>query len=164
MPTFQKGHQKIAGRSRGTPNRATANAREAIARFVDGNADRLQGWLDSIAQEDGPKAAFDCFLSLIEYHVPKLTRSELRAVPAYDGPPVVVNDPLEASDAYARIMRGELPATAVVFESPPTPPTAEPPAEVGFNGSSVGQAQPAEDARVAPKDANAEIAHIWGNL
>lgn len=65
------------GRPKGTPNKATANAREAIARFVDGNADRLNGWLDEIEQNDGPKAAFQCFTDLLEYHVPKLARHEL---------------------------------------------------------------------------------------
>ncbi len=66
-----------AGRPKGSPNKATAAAREAIARFVDGNADRLQGWLDEIHAEKGAQAAFDCFTSLVEYHVPKLARTEL---------------------------------------------------------------------------------------
>lgn len=53
---------------------ATANAREAIARFIDGNADRLQGLLDEIAVVDGPLAAFRCITDLMEYHIPKLAR------------------------------------------------------------------------------------------
>lgn len=64
------------GRAKGVPNKATAAAREAIGRFVDGNADRLQEWLDAIAETDGPKAAFQCFMDVVEYHVPKLARSE----------------------------------------------------------------------------------------
>lgn len=68
--------KKTGGRQVGTPNRATQAAREAIARFVDGNADRLQGWLDQIAEEKGPQAAFECFSTLLEYHVPKLARQE----------------------------------------------------------------------------------------
>lgn len=67
---------KTGGRRAGTPNKATASAREAIARFVDGNADRLQEWLDKIAESDGPRAAFNCFTDLLEYHVPKLARNE----------------------------------------------------------------------------------------
>ena len=62
--------KKTGGRQAGTPNRATQAAREAIAAFVDGNADRLQGWLDEIAAEKGPQAAFECFSTLLEYHVP----------------------------------------------------------------------------------------------
>jgi hypothetical protein len=69
--------KKTGGRQAGTPNRATQAAREAIAAFVDGNADRLQGWLDQIAEEKGPQAAFECFSTLLEYHVPKLARQEV---------------------------------------------------------------------------------------
>ena len=69
-----KGH-KTGGRAPGTPNKASAQAREAIALFVDGNAHRLQEWLDRIAEED-PKRAFELFQSVIEYHVPKLGRTE----------------------------------------------------------------------------------------
>ena len=64
------------GRPKGLPNKTTVLAREAITRFVDGNADRLQGWLDQIAAEEGPKAAFNCFSDLLEYHIPKLARTE----------------------------------------------------------------------------------------
>lgn len=71
-----KGHKHYGGgRAKGQPNKATANAREAIALFVDNNAHRLEGWLDQIAEKD-PKQAFDCFQSVIEYHIPKLARSE----------------------------------------------------------------------------------------
>ena len=40
------------GRPAGTPNKATQDARQAIALFVDGNAHRLTGWLDSVANGD----------------------------------------------------------------------------------------------------------------
>lgn len=76
-----------SGRVAGVPNKATRAARESIAAFVDGNAHRLQEWLDSVARgvkdEDGnyivtpdPEKAFDMFQKVIEYHVPKLARSE----------------------------------------------------------------------------------------
>ena len=68
--------EKTGGRAAGVPNKATGAAREAIATFVDGNAERLVGWLDMIAA-DNPKAAFDCFMSVVEYHIPKLARQEL---------------------------------------------------------------------------------------
>ena len=61
----------------GVPNKATANAREAIARFVDDNAGRMQEWLDQIAETDGPLAAFRCLQDVLEYHIPKLARTEL---------------------------------------------------------------------------------------
>lgn len=88
------------GRIKGVPNKATAAAREAIALFVDGNAPRLQGWLDEIAKgipkvdqfsgvqlqtaegelrwlvPPNPEKAFQLFQSVVEYHVPKLARIE----------------------------------------------------------------------------------------
>ena len=96
MP-FQPGH-KLAGSRKGKPNRIKRDAREAIARFVDGNAHKLQRWLNAISDglrepdvilEDGkvvpgkwivhpdPERAFVLFQSVIEYHVPKLSRREI---------------------------------------------------------------------------------------
>jgi len=72
---FKKGEKKPNQGKRG-PGKATLAAREAIARFVDSNSDRLQDWLDEIAEQDGPKAAFQCFMDVVEYHVPKLARVE----------------------------------------------------------------------------------------
>lgn len=69
------------GRPKGLANKSTVAAREAIARFVDGNVDRLQDWLDAIAEDPkhGPKVAFDAFMGVVEYHIPKLARTELDA-------------------------------------------------------------------------------------
>jgi hypothetical protein len=72
----------------------------AIAEFVEGNAHRLTGWLDQVAEgvvltdKDGnevydsegnlvyitrpnPEKAFNLFQSVVEYHIPKLARSEI---------------------------------------------------------------------------------------
>jgi hypothetical protein len=99
---------KTGGRKPGTPNKATADARQAIAAFVDGNAHRLTEWLDKVAEgvkqpmknENGeivlddsgkpieeyvvapnPAKAFDMFQSVVEYHVPKLARTEVTGDP-----------------------------------------------------------------------------------
>jgi hypothetical protein len=84
MATGNKG----AGRPVGSPNKATQEARQAIASFVNGNAHRLTEWLDKVADgvqtPDGdgyvvppnPAKAFDMFQSVVEYHVPKLARME----------------------------------------------------------------------------------------
>lgn len=64
-------------RPKGSQNRRTANAREAIGRFIDGNAHRVQGWLDKIEASDGPLMALRCYQDFVEYHVPKLQRTEL---------------------------------------------------------------------------------------
>jgi hypothetical protein len=66
------------GRKPGVPNKSTTLAREAIAKLVDGNADRLQGWLDAIAKDEkhGPMVAWRCMMDVLEYHIPKLARTE----------------------------------------------------------------------------------------
>jgi hypothetical protein len=48
----------------------------AIAKLIDDNAEKLQGWLDQIAETEGPKAAWNCFVDVIEYNLPKLARTE----------------------------------------------------------------------------------------
>jgi hypothetical protein len=65
------------GRPKGAKNKSTEAARIAIASFIDGNGDRLQGWLEEIYQEGGAKEAFKAFSDLLEYHVPKLARTEV---------------------------------------------------------------------------------------
>lgn len=84
-----KGLPKYGGRAKGSPNKATSAARAAIAEFVEGNAVRLQEWLDQVAAgvwsdelgdyvvRPDPEKAFSMFQSVIEYHVPKLARTEL---------------------------------------------------------------------------------------
>jgi hypothetical protein len=99
--------QKTGGRAPGTPNKATTDARQAIASFVDGNAHRLTEWLDKVADgvkvidvdaESGepieryvvppnPAKAFDLFQSVVEYHIPKLARME---VAGDDNKPIVI--------------------------------------------------------------------------
>ena len=83
-----------AGRPKGSPNKATQTAREAIALFVDGNAHRLTGWLDQVAHGDpendikpNPIKAFELWQSVVEYHVPKLARTEVTGA---NGGPVVI--------------------------------------------------------------------------
>lgn len=73
-----------SGRKPGVPNKTTADARKAIADFVDGNSHRLTEWLDAVANGDpanevkpDPAKAFMLFQSVVEYHVPKLARSEV---------------------------------------------------------------------------------------
>ena len=75
---------KTGGRQAGTPNKATQEARQAIALFVDQNAHRLSEWLNAVADGDplndikpNPAKAFEMFQSVVEYHIPKLARTEL---------------------------------------------------------------------------------------
>jgi len=91
-----KGSPKTGGRVKGVPNKSTALAREAIANFVDNNAERLQGWLDEIAEKEGPLVAFRCVADVLEYHVPKLARTELTGEgggPLVFAPRIVIGGP-----------------------------------------------------------------------
>lgn len=63
------------GRKKGVPNKTTADVREAIAKIAKDNVEKVQGWLDLIAAKD-PDRAFDLYLRMIEYHIPKLARQE----------------------------------------------------------------------------------------
>jgi len=71
------------GRPKGTPNKATSKAREAIALVAEGMAPEFMGWLQRTADGDkengikpDPKGAADIYLKAIEYHIPKLSRVE----------------------------------------------------------------------------------------
>ena len=70
------------GRPKGSPNRATADVRAAIATFAEGNEHKLQEWLDRVAEgsegiRPDPAKAADLYLRAIEYHIPKLARTEV---------------------------------------------------------------------------------------
>ena len=88
MSNKQFNNIKGAGRPAGSPNKSTAMAREAIAKFVDGNAHKMEEWLVQVANgvkndEDkfivlpNPEKAFGMLQSVMEYHVPKLARTEM---------------------------------------------------------------------------------------
>jgi hypothetical protein len=67
--------KKFGGRVKGTPNKSTDRARQAIAQFCESNSERMQGWLDDVATDD-PYKALMIVKDLLEYHVPKLSRSD----------------------------------------------------------------------------------------
>lgn len=72
--------EKTGGRTKGTPNVVTRDVRQAIATFAEGNVHKLQEWLDAVAKKDPAKAA-DLFVRVLEYHIPKLARSEVDVRP-----------------------------------------------------------------------------------
>ena len=74
MPKAKRA-RKTGGRSKGTPNKVTAAAREVMALLVEANAPKLQKWLDRVAKTDPARAA-DLLLRALEYHIPKLARTE----------------------------------------------------------------------------------------
>lgn len=65
---------KTGGRTKGTPNKSTAEVREAIAAFASANVDQMGIWLNEI---ESPEKKLDLFLRAIEYHIPKLARTEV---------------------------------------------------------------------------------------
>lgn len=84
---------KHFGRPKGSPNKSTAAVREAMAVFAEGNVHKLQEWLEAVAEggegrTPDPAKAADLFLKAIEYHIPKLARTE---VTGQDGGPVEVS-------------------------------------------------------------------------
>lgn len=74
MP-FKKGQSgNPRGRKRGTVNHTTRQVREVIAAFAEANAEKMHQKLNQI---EDPKDWLDCYLRAIEYHIPKLGRTEV---------------------------------------------------------------------------------------
>ena len=71
-----QGSPKTGGRQKGTPNKTTTDMRAAIALIAERNVEKFEGWLAAVAKDDPGKAA-DLFLKAIEYHIPKLARTEM---------------------------------------------------------------------------------------
>ena len=79
MP-FEKGREKTGGKKKGSVNKSTETARLAIAKLVDKNTPNMIKWLDEIAA-DSPEKAFDCMTKVMEYHLPKLNRTDIGSDP-----------------------------------------------------------------------------------
>lgn len=74
---FEKGQSgNPTGRKTGTPNKATATAREAIsAALAGGDAGKLTAALDTLTGKD----YIDAYVKLAEFVTPKLQRTALAA-------------------------------------------------------------------------------------
>ena len=75
---------KTGGRKAGDGNKTTVDVRNAIALIAQDNAGNFARWLNQVAADDPGKEA-DLYLKAIEYHIPKLARSETTGK---DGGPV----------------------------------------------------------------------------
>jgi hypothetical protein len=74
---FQKGHKLATGRPKGAINRSTEMMKLTIARAVDNTLNTLSADLEKIRKDD-PERAIELALKLMEFTLPKLSRTEMR--------------------------------------------------------------------------------------
>jgi hypothetical protein len=77
---FEKNDKRInrAGRPKGAVNRSTEMVKLSIARAVDSTLSTLSKDLEEIKKKD-PQAALELAFKLLEYTIPKLSRTEVKA-------------------------------------------------------------------------------------
>jgi hypothetical protein len=77
---FQKGDKRInrTGRPVGALNRSTEMIKLSVARAVDNTLSTLTKDLEEIKKKD-PQAAIELAFKLLEYTIPKLSRTEMKA-------------------------------------------------------------------------------------
>lgn len=91
--------KKTGGGSRaGSPNKTTKDVREAMAVFCQSNVDQISEWLKEV---DDPAKRIDLFLRALEYHVPKLARTEVSGV---DGKAIAFDHTVSPQDAYMKML------------------------------------------------------------
>lgn len=77
MP-FEKGNKISRGRPKGAINRSTEMMKLTIARAVDNTLNTLSADLEKIRKDD-PERAIELALKLMEFTLPKLSRTEMKA-------------------------------------------------------------------------------------
>jgi hypothetical protein len=75
---FEKGNKLSKGRPKGAINRSTEMMKVTIARAVDNTLNTLSADLEKIRKQD-PERAIELALKLMEYTLPKLSRTEMKA-------------------------------------------------------------------------------------
>ena len=75
---FAKGHKLATGRPKGAINRSTEMMKLTIARAVDNTLNTLSADLDKIRKDD-PERAIELALKLMEFTLPTLSRTEMKA-------------------------------------------------------------------------------------
>jgi len=77
MGKFEVGNKFSKGRPVGAVNRSTEMMKLTIARAVNNTLDTIQKDLEEIKKRD-PEKAIDLALKLMEYTLPKLSRTEMK--------------------------------------------------------------------------------------
>jgi hypothetical protein len=77
MP-FEKNNKLSKGRPKGAINRSSEMMKLSIARATNNVLDDLPKMLEDMKKKD-PKAAIDIALKLLEFHLPKQSRVEMKA-------------------------------------------------------------------------------------
>jgi hypothetical protein len=74
---FQKGNKLSSGRPKGAINRSTEMMKVSIARATNKVLDNLPAIMEEMMKKD-PKGAVDIALKMLEFHLPKQSRVELK--------------------------------------------------------------------------------------
>ena len=69
----QKGHIKVAGRGKGTPNKLTVDLRTYLKNILDDNIERVKEDLDSL----DPKDRLIIFEKFLQYIIPRKKEEEI---------------------------------------------------------------------------------------
>jgi len=75
---FEPGNKLSKGRPKGALNRSTEEMKLTIARAVNNTLNTISSDLETIKKKD-PERAIELALKLMEYSLPKLSRTEMRA-------------------------------------------------------------------------------------
>lgn len=77
MAKFQPGNKIATGRPKGAVNRSSEMMKLTVARATNRVLDNLPQLMDDLMKKD-PKGAVDIALKLLEFHMPKMSRVELK--------------------------------------------------------------------------------------
>jgi hypothetical protein len=140
---------KTGGRAKGVRNHTTAEIREVITQFAGNNSARLSRWLTEIEAQDGPKAALDAYVKVLEFALPKRAAIDLQGGPTInilaildrarqtglDGllqasePVYIEHDPAKFAEAEARYQAEQKAKLEQELSAPYDPLAFEPDAE-----------------------------------
>lgn len=77
MPFISGQSGNPAGRPKSSMNKSSKVLRKSLSFLVEENLEKMNDWIDRIAKDD-PRAAFQCMVSIMEFNIPKLTRSVIK--------------------------------------------------------------------------------------